>query len=54
MKTGVLGSGDAAKVMAAGFLKHRHDAMLGTRRSTILLRVRTCPHVHEVLQRFHL
>jgi predicted dinucleotide-binding enzyme len=31
MKVGVLGSGDVAKVLASGFLKHGHDVMLGTR-----------------------
>jgi 8-hydroxy-5-deazaflavin:NADPH oxidoreductase len=31
MKIGVLGSGDVAKVLAAGFLKHGHDVMMGTR-----------------------
>jgi predicted dinucleotide-binding enzyme len=31
MKIGVLGSGDVAKVLATGFLKHAHDVMLGTR-----------------------
>jgi 8-hydroxy-5-deazaflavin:NADPH oxidoreductase len=31
MKVGVLGSGDVAKVLAAGFLKHRHSVMIGTR-----------------------
>jgi predicted dinucleotide-binding enzyme len=31
MKIGVLGSGDVAKALAAGFLKHGHDLMLGTR-----------------------
>ena len=31
MKVGVLGSGDVAKVLATGFLKHGHDVMLGTR-----------------------
>ena len=31
MKVGVLGSGDVAKVLAAGFLKHGHDVMMGTR-----------------------
>lgn len=31
MKIGVLGSGEVAKVLAAGFLKHGHDTMLGTR-----------------------
>jgi predicted dinucleotide-binding enzyme len=31
MKIGVLGSGEVAKVLAAGFLKHGHDVMVGTR-----------------------
>ncbi len=31
MKVGVLGSGDVAKVLAAGFLKHGHDVTIGTR-----------------------
>jgi len=31
MKVGVLGSGDVAKILAAGFLKHGHDVMVGTR-----------------------
>ena len=31
MKVGILGSGDVAKSLAAGFLKHGHDVMLGTR-----------------------
>jgi len=31
MKVGVLGSGDVAKVLAGGFLKHDHDVMIGTR-----------------------
>jgi 8-hydroxy-5-deazaflavin:NADPH oxidoreductase len=31
MKVGVLGSGDVAKVLAGGFLKHGHDVMMGTR-----------------------
>jgi predicted dinucleotide-binding enzyme len=31
MKIGVLGSGDVAKVLAGGFLKHGHDVRLGTR-----------------------
>jgi predicted dinucleotide-binding enzyme len=31
MKIGVLGSGDVAKVLAGGFLKHGHDVMMGTR-----------------------
>ncbi|MGD0155304.1 MAG: NAD(P)-binding domain-containing protein [Terracidiphilus sp.] len=31
MKVGVLGSGDVAKSLAGGFIKHGHQAMLGTR-----------------------
>jgi len=31
MKVGILGSGDVAKALAAGFLKHGHDVVLGTR-----------------------
>jgi predicted dinucleotide-binding enzyme len=31
MKVGVLGSGDVAKALAAGFLKHGHQTMVGTR-----------------------
>ncbi len=31
MKVGLLGSGDVAKVLAAGFLKHGHQVQLGTR-----------------------
>lgn len=31
MKIGVLGSGEVGRVLAAGFLKHGHEAMLGTR-----------------------
>ena len=31
MKIGVLGSGDVAKALAIGFIKHGHDLMLGTR-----------------------
>ena len=31
MKVGILGSGDVAKALAGGFLKHGHDVMLGTR-----------------------
>jgi hypothetical protein len=31
MKIGILESGDAARSLAAGFLKHGHDSMLGTR-----------------------
>ncbi len=31
MKIGILGSGDVAKALAIGFLKHGHDVTLGTR-----------------------
>jgi hypothetical protein len=31
MKIGILGSGDVAKALAGGFLKHGHELMLGTR-----------------------
>ena len=31
MKVGVLGSGDVAKVLAGGFLKHGHEVMIATR-----------------------
>src|SRR6266581_5206045 len=30
-KVGVLGSGDVAKSLGGGFLKHGHDVMIGTR-----------------------
>jgi 8-hydroxy-5-deazaflavin:NADPH oxidoreductase len=33
MKVGVLGSGDVAKALTRGFLKHGHQVMLGTRDS---------------------
>ena len=31
MKVGVLGSGDVARVLASGFLKHDHEVTMGTR-----------------------
>ena len=31
MKIGILGSGDVAKSLAAGFIKHGHETKLGTR-----------------------
>jgi predicted dinucleotide-binding enzyme len=31
MKVGIIGSGDVAKTLAAGFLQHGHDVRLGTR-----------------------
>jgi len=33
MKIGILGSGTVAKTLAAGFMKHGHEVMLGTRDS---------------------
>jgi predicted dinucleotide-binding enzyme len=36
MKVGVLGSGDVAKVLASGFLKHDHDVTVGTRTTSKL------------------
>jgi len=31
MKIGIIGSGDVAKALGAGFLKHGHEVMMGTR-----------------------
>jgi len=31
MKVGILGSGDVAKILAGGFLKHGHEVLMGTR-----------------------
>jgi len=31
MKVGVLGSGDVAKALAAGFVAHGHEVMVGSR-----------------------
>jgi len=36
MKVGILGSGDVAKALASGFLKHGHEVTLGTRESVKL------------------
>ena len=36
MKVGVLGSGDVAKTLAGGFIKHGHQVALGTRESAKL------------------
>lgn len=36
MKIGILGSGDVARTLAGGFLKHGHEVMLGTRDATKL------------------
>lgn len=36
MKIGILGSGDVAKALAAGFLKYGHEVMLGTRTTSKL------------------
>jgi predicted dinucleotide-binding enzyme len=33
MKVGILGSGDVGKVLAAGFLKHGHEVVMGVRTS---------------------
>src|SRR5688572_18603032 len=31
MKVGIIGSGDVAKALATGFLKHGHEVVMGTR-----------------------
>src|SRR5438874_1569243 len=36
MKVGILGSGDVAKALAVGFLKHDYEVMLGTRETAKL------------------
>jgi len=36
MKVGVIGSGDVAKALASGFLKHGHETMMGTREAAKL------------------
>jgi len=36
MRVGILGSGDVAKMLAAGLLKHGHDVMMGTRTTSKL------------------
>jgi predicted dinucleotide-binding enzyme len=36
MKIGILGSGDVAKTLGAGFLKHGYEVMLGTRTASKL------------------
>jgi predicted dinucleotide-binding enzyme len=36
MKIGILGSGEVAKTLASGFMKHDHEVMLGTRDATKL------------------
>lgn len=36
MKVGILGSGDVAKALAAGFLKYGHDVVMGTRTTSKL------------------
>ncbi len=41
MKVGILGSGDVAKALAGGFLKHGHEVMLGTRTPSKLAQWRT-------------
>ncbi|MFT3850909.1 MAG: NAD(P)-binding domain-containing protein [Propionivibrio sp.] len=37
MKVGIIGSGDVGKVLAAGFIKHGHDVMIGTREPAKLM-----------------
>jgi hypothetical protein len=37
MKVGVLGSGDVAKALAGGFIKHGHEIMVGTRDTSKLM-----------------
>lgn len=37
MKVGILGSGDVAKALAAGFLEHGHSVVMGTRDPAIIL-----------------
>ncbi len=47
MQVGILGSGDVAKALASGFLKHGHEAMLGTRSPTKLAEWKTqYPRAH--------
>lgn len=36
MKVGIIGSGDVAKALGKGFLKHGHDVMMGTRTTSKL------------------
>jgi hypothetical protein len=36
MKIGIIGSGDVARTLGGGFLKHGHDVMLGTREAAKL------------------
>jgi 8-hydroxy-5-deazaflavin:NADPH oxidoreductase len=36
MKVGIIGSGDVAKTLGSGFLKHSHQVMLGTRTASKL------------------
>ena len=36
MKVGILGSGEVAKTLAGGFLKHGHEVMMGTRDAATL------------------
>ena len=36
MKIGIIGSGDVAKTLGGGFLKHGHDVVMGTRESAKL------------------
>jgi len=36
MKIGILGSGDVGKTLAQGFIKHNHEALIGTRETAKL------------------
>ena len=46
MKVGVLGSGEVAKVLASGFLKHGHEVMMGTRETRFRRRLRLDTYSH--------
>ena len=41
MKVGILGSGEVAKALASGFLKHGHEVTLGTREPAKLVEWKT-------------
>jgi 8-hydroxy-5-deazaflavin:NADPH oxidoreductase len=45
-KIGVLGSGQVAKVLASGFLKHGYDVMIGSRDKTKLEQFKTESNAH--------
>ena len=48
MKIGVLGSGDVAKALAGGLLKHGHDVTLGTRNPDKLADWRKIHHTAQI------